>query len=123
MSGHRGGADPAHEISGQREYTHLQRHGQSDRPAEPNQGKRALRVEAPPVAEQVEAAELPVSRNKSDQRAAHDQPGQRAADTAASEAERWQAEMAEDQRPAEQRVKGDSGKAQPQYDARPLERR
>ena len=31
--------------------------------------------------------------------------------------------MAEDQRPAEQRIKRDPGEAQPQHDARPLERR
>ena len=62
MRGDRGGADPAHEISGEREHAHFQRHGDADRPAEPDHRQRPLAVEPPPVAEQVEAAELAVDR-------------------------------------------------------------
>ena len=60
------------------------------------------------MTEQMEAAELPVEENDRDQRTAHDQPGERAADAAAAQAERGQTEMAEDQRPAEQSVERDA---------------
>ena len=35
VGGDRRGADPAHEISGEREHAHFERHGHADRPAEP----------------------------------------------------------------------------------------
>ena len=66
---------------------------------------------------------LPVARGHRDQRAAHRQPGQRAPEAAAHQTQRGKPQAAEDQRPAEQRVDGDSRNAQPQDDARPLERR
>ena len=71
----------------------------------------------------METAEPAIARRHRDQRAAHREPGQRASEAAAHQPERRQPEMAEDQRPAEQRVDADSGNAQPQHDARPLERR
>ena len=55
-------------------------------------------------------------------RGAKDKPGERAAEATADQSERGEAEMAEDQRPAEQRVEADAEKAEPQNDARPLER-
>ncbi len=116
-------SDPAHEVGGERENAHLQRHRHADRPTEPDHRQGSLRVEPPPVTEQMEAAEAAIEHDHENQRAAHGQPGQGTAQPATDQAKRRQAEVAEDQRPAEQGVERDPGDAQPQDDAGPLERR
>ena len=60
MAGDRRRADPAHEISREREHPHLERQRDPDRPAEPGHCQRPLAVEPPPIAEQVEPAECAV---------------------------------------------------------------
>jgi len=117
------GANPAHEIGSQCEYAHFKCHRQPDRPAKPNHGHDSLPIEAPPMAEEVKSSKPPLDRYDSDQPAAHCQPGQRAAQAAAPKPQRRKTEMTEDQRPAQHRVDQDSHDAQPQDDARTLQRR
>src|SRR6185295_19997980 len=95
----------------------------ADRPAEPRHRQRPLTVKTPPIAEQVEAAELGPRRDDDDERNTQDQPGQAAPKAAADQAQPRQAEMAEDQRPAEDSVENDAADTEPQHDARALERR
>src|SRR5437868_14791906 len=118
-----GSSNPAHEIGGEREHPHLERHRHSDGPTKRDQSPDPLPVEAPPMAEQVETPELPVGGHHRNERAAKCQPSQSAPQAAADEPERGKAEMAEDQRPAEERIETDPPEAQPQNDSRPLERR
>src|SRR5881628_3325955 len=71
--------------------------------------------------EHMKAPEPPFPANDENQRAAQDQPGERASDTAADQPQRGQAETPKDERPAQKGVDRDSGKTQPQHDARALE--
>ena len=51
MRGDGGRADPAHEVSRERENAHFERHSQADGPAEPHHRFGALRVEPPEIPE------------------------------------------------------------------------
>ena len=110
-------ADPAHEIGGQREHAHLERHRQrrsasraGPSPASAGQSKRHQRPNSGSGGTGGRARSTAMS-------ATHRiEPGERAAEPAADQAERGQAEMAEDQRPAEQRIERDPADAQPQHD-------
>ena len=104
MSGDRRSADPAHEISGEREHAHLERHGDADRPAEADHRIVRCRSKRHKWPNRWNRRKLPLERGDRDERAAQDEPGERASEASAGKTERRQAEMAEDQRPAEQRV-------------------
>ena len=115
-------ADPAHEISGERENPHFECHCHADRPSEPHHCERPLPVEPPQPSEEVETAELPIAEQHEDERAAHDGPGQGAAQPPADETQGGEAKMTEDQRPAEQCVDAYAPQAKPQNNGWPFKR-
>ena len=123
MRGDRFRVDQAHQIGGGAEHAAFEPHRQADREAEPPQLAVARPVGPPEAAEQVEAAELAVGDDDQRQHQRQQRPDDRAGQPAAENAQRRQAEMAEDQPIAEQRVEHDAGQADHQHPAGPLQRR
>ena len=115
--------DNPHEVSGGAEHGSLEREGESDRHAELQHLRQPLPVGAPPMAEQMEAAELPVRDNDDEEGERDQRPYDCARQSAAEDAELRESEMTEDQAPPQKGIRRHSDRRDDQDPLRPLQGR